>query len=67
MPGDLVLDSAYLINAFRQNWFRQWLANGWRTTRGNKPVENRDLWEQLLLDKMHQIADQWKGHSDNNE
>jgi ribonuclease HI len=63
----LYSDSAYLINAFRQNWFRQWLANGWRTTRGNKPVENRDLWEQLLaLDKMHQIK--WikvKGHSDN--
>jgi ribonuclease HI len=63
----LCSDSAYLINAFQQNWFRKWLANDWRTARGNKPVENRDLWEELLaLAKMHRIK--WvkvKGHSDN--
>ncbi|NMB15970.1 MAG: ribonuclease HI [Firmicutes bacterium] len=63
----LYSDSAYLINAFQQNWFRKWLANDWRTARGNQPVENRDLWEQLLaLAKMHRIK--WvkvKGHSDN--
>ena len=26
-------DSAYLINAFKQNWFAKWLRNGWQTAR----------------------------------
>jgi ribonuclease HI len=59
-------DSAYLINAFNQNWFRSWLKNGWRNSQG-KPVENQDLWQDLLaLAETHQI--EWikvKGHSDN--
>lgn len=40
-------DSAYLINAFTQGWLDRWLLNGWLTAQ-NKPVENQDLWKQLL-------------------
>ncbi|CAB1128203.1 Ribonuclease H [Candidatus Hydrogenisulfobacillus filiaventi] len=40
-------DSAYLVNAFRQNWFRGWEQRGWRNARG-QPVENQDLWRELL-------------------
>lgn len=62
----LYSDSAYLINAFQQNWFKKWLTNGWRNSQA-KPVENRELWEKLLeLDAMHQI--EWikvAGHRDN--
>lgn len=43
----LYSDSAYLVNAFLQNWLRNWTINGWITSQG-KPVENQDLWKELL-------------------
>lgn len=59
-------DSAYLINAFKQGWLERWQKNGWRTAR-KEPVENQDLWQELLtLNNIHEI--EWikvKGHSDN--
>lgn len=62
----LYSDSAYLINAFRQNWIGNWLSNGWLNSQ-RKPVENRDLWEEILrLSEMHQV--EWikvPGHRDN--
>ena len=48
-PGSAVTinsDSAYVVNAFLQNWFRGWEARGWRNVKG-APVENQDLWRQL--------------------
>lgn len=63
---DLYTDSAYLCHAFNEGWLAGWQRNGWKTST-KKPVENRDLWEQLLGHaKTHSIA--WhkvKGHSDN--
>jgi ribonuclease HI len=62
----LYSDSAYLVNAFRQNWLGNWLGNGWLNSQ-KKPVENRDLWEELLrLANIHQV--EWikvPGHRDN--
>ncbi|MGI5875440.1 MAG: ribonuclease HI [Dethiobacteria bacterium] len=62
----LYSDSVYLVNAFLKGWLRKWQLNGWLTTK-KEPVENRDLWEELLrLDRRHDV--QWikvKGHSDN--
>lgn len=62
----LYSDSAYLINAFRQNWVGNWQANGWLNAQ-KKPVENQDLWFELIkLNRIHQI--EWlkvAGHSDN--
>ncbi len=40
-------DSSYLMNCFREKWYEKWLINNW-TTSGKTPVENRDLWEQLI-------------------
>lgn len=58
-------DSAYLINAFKQRWFDKWQRNGWQNSK-KEPVQNRDLWEQLLkLSQLHTI--EWvkvKGHAD---
>ncbi len=59
-------DSAYLINAFVQNWFGGWERNGWLTSK-KTPVVNQDLWQEILaLSRYHQVR--WvkvKGHSDN--
>lgn len=59
-------DSAYLINAFQQGWLNKWQNNGWKTIK-KEPVENQDLWRELLeLARRHEVK--WikvKGHSDN--
>lgn len=64
----LYSDSAYLINAFHQNWLDKWERNGWKTVKGT-PVENQDLWRELLrLNRLHLVD--WikvKGHADNEE
>ena len=41
-------DSSYLMNCFREKWYEKWLVNNWITS-NKSPVENRDLWERLLL------------------
>lgn len=62
----LYSDSAYLINAFRQDWLGNWQRNGWINSQ-KKPVENQDLWQSLLkLNQIHHI--EWikvAGHQDN--
>ena len=48
-------DSAYLVNCFRQRWYANWRRNGW-ITKARKPVDNRDLWEELLeLAAVHDV------------
>ena len=63
---DVYSDSAYLVNAFLQNWLKNWVRRGWLKA-DKKPVENRDLWEKLLeFTQTHSIT--WhkvKGHADN--
>ena len=63
---DVYSDSAYLVNAFRQRWLENWQRNGWRKS-DKKPVENQDLWQELLkYVEIHAIT--WhkvKGHADN--
>lgn len=41
-------DSAYIANCFKDKWYVNWEANGWVNSK-KKPVENRGLWEQILL------------------
>ena len=65
-PCQVVLysDSAYLINAFNQNWLRNWQRNGWLNSK-KQPVENQELWKGLLEQAaVHDI--EWrkvKGHA----
>lgn len=49
LPGrlDVVSDSTYVVNCFRDRWWQKWVANGW-TGSGRQPVANRDLWEPLV-------------------
>ena len=44
----LYSDSAYLINCYKQNWWKSWRANGWRNSK-KEPVANQDLWEKLIF------------------
>ena len=46
-PLDVVSDSTYVVNCFRDSWWKGWMARGWRNSAG-KPVANRDLWEPLI-------------------
>ena len=59
-------DSAYVCNAFHQNWLNNWKANGWKTS-SKRDVENQDLWHELLsaLDTHTYKFLKVKGHSDN--
>ena len=44
----LYSDSAYLINCYKQNWWKAWRCNGWRNSK-KQPVANQDLWEKLIF------------------
>ena len=58
-------DSALIINTFTKGWIENWLKKGWKKS-DKKPVENRDLWEEMLrAAEPHKLS--WfkvKGHSD---
>ena len=64
VPIDVVCDSTYVVNCFRDRWWVKWEANGWRTT-ARKPVANADLWAPLVaLVKDNPVTFRWvKGHS----
>lgn len=47
IPITIYSDSAYLINCYKQNWWRKWERNGWKNSK-NEPVANRELWEELI-------------------
>jgi ribonuclease HI len=46
-PLEVVSDSTYVVNCFRDRWWEGWLRRGW-TNAAKKPVANRDLWEPLV-------------------
>ncbi len=59
-------DSALIINAFNQHWITNWQKRGWRKS-NKKPVENQDLWKEMLRVMAPHKVD-WikvKGHSTN--
>lgn len=59
-------DSALIINAFNQHWITNWKKSGWRKS-NKKPVENQDLWKEMLRVMAPHKVD-WikvKGHSTN--
>jgi ribonuclease HI len=66
-PLKVVTDSAYVVNCFKEGWWRAWRKNGWRSSKG-AAVANRDLWEpliELVVDKRAgEVTLEWvKGHS----
>ncbi|GLZ48386.1 hypothetical protein Acsp06_45710 [Actinomycetospora sp. NBRC 106375] len=64
-PLVVVSDSTYVVNCFRDGWWRGWLARGWVTS-AKKPVVSRDLWEPLItmVNDRGDVSFRWtKGHS----
>ena len=65
-PLEVVSDSTYVVNCFRDGWWRGWLAKGWVNSQ-RKPVANRDLWEPLIDEYRadpNRLHFRWvKGHS----
>jgi len=63
---EVVSDSTYVVNCFKDRWWQGWQRRNWRNT-ANKPVANRDLWEPLIdlaLASEAQVTWRWvKGHS----
>lgn len=58
-------DSAYVVNAFNQNWLAKWMNNGWKNS-AKAEVANADLWKELaVLTATHQVTfSKVKGHAD---
>ena len=63
---EIYSDSAYVVNAFNQNWICNWKKNGWKNSK-KEDIKNRELWEELeSLIKNHNVKFiKVKGHSDN--
>ena len=57
-------DSAYVVNAFNQNWIEGWINNNWKNSKKD-PVANRELWEELIsLTQTHKVTfNKVKGHA----
>jgi ribonuclease HI/uncharacterized phage-like protein YoqJ len=63
-PLEVVSDSTYVVNCFRDRWWEGWLARGWVNSK-KQPVANRDLWEPLIERvRARDVTFRWvKGHS----
>jgi len=62
----LYSDSAYVVNAFNQNWISSWIKNNWKNS-NKEEVKNKELWKELYeLTKIHDVKFiKVKGHADN--
>lgn len=56
-------DSAYVVNAFKDNWFRGWKKRRWKNARG-RPVANKELWLQMkdLANQLNVTFEHIPGH-----
>ncbi|MEO1057658.1 MAG: ribonuclease H [Actinomycetota bacterium] len=46
-PVEIVSDSTYVVNCFRDGWWVRWERNGWKNSK-KQPVANTDLWQPLI-------------------
>lgn len=60
---EIYTDSEYLQKGMSQ-WIAKWRSNNWKTS-ANKPVKNRDLWQELDAEvNRHEVHWHWiKGHN----
>ena len=62
----LYSDSAYVVNAFLQDWISGWIKRNWKNS-NKEEVKNKELWQEVIsLTKAHEVIfHKVKGHSDN--
>ena len=65
-PLEVVSDSTYVVNCFKDRWWEAWVARGW-VNKAKKPVANQDLWKPLVeiyRSDPQRLRFRWvKGHS----
>ena len=63
-PIEIVSDSTYVVNCFRDSWWVKWERNGWKNSK-KQPVANIDLWKPLIeVVRNSDVKFTWvKGHS----
>ena len=63
-PIEVVSDSMYVVNCFRDRWWVKWQRNGWTNSK-REPVANADIWKPLVeLVNAGDVTFRWvKGHS----
>ncbi|MEQ8840702.1 MAG: ribonuclease H [Acidimicrobiales bacterium] len=65
---EVVSDSTYVVNCFRDGWWEGWMKRGWKNSK-KEPVANRDLWEPLVdlyRSRDDELTFRWvKGHAGN--
>lgn len=66
-PFDTILvysDSAYIINCYKQGWYKAWENNGWINSK-KQPVANQGLWRDLIpfFEDCRFKFEKVKGHS----
>jgi ribonuclease HI len=61
---EVVSDSMYVVNCFRDRWWVKWQRNGWTNSK-KQPVANVDIWKPLVrLVEIGDVTFRWvKGHS----
>ncbi|KAF5088359.1 Ribonuclease H [anaerobic digester metagenome] len=59
-------DSAYVVNAYLQNWIGSWKAKNWSRGKAGA-LKNREIWIELdqLVNRHKVIFHKVKGHADN--
>jgi len=62
---EVVSDSTYVVNCFRDGWWVRWEKNGWKNSK-KQPVANADLWKPIVdLVRGADVRFRWvKGHGD---
>jgi len=65
-PIEIVSDSTYVVNCFRDKWWVGWERRGWRNSQ-KADVANQDLWKPLIAAyKESDVTFTWvKGHAGN--
>jgi len=70
LEGEVIVvsDSTYVVNCFRDGWWKGWIKRGWKNSKKD-PVANRDIWEPLIeiyRSRADEIEFRWvKGHAGN--
>ena len=59
-------DSAYIHSCLTQNWWKNWVRNGWINSK-KEPVKNKDLWLKIIpfFQRLDIKFKKVKGHSGN--